>query len=494
MTRARTILRRTTKWVLTPPAVLAVAVGAVVLAFAIQARVRLPELRPWHKIHLDEEFRAGRRDAPKTFEEYLKLEDRLFAELQRRIVEDPDAADSYALSRYRAGTVPEQLALDTRYNRSFELVPESPRGAVLLVHGLTDSPYSMRALAELFFAEGYHVVALRLPGHGTIPSGLCSVSWKDWYLTVELAARYTAARAGPGRPFLAGGYSTGAALLSLYAVRATGDPSLPQPDQLYLLSAAIGVSKFAVLTNVLAGLGVIPYFEKSKWLDVLPEYDPYKYNSFPVNAANQIYLLTKSLHSELVEAGEQHRLERMPRVLAFQSLVDATILASDVVSGLLARLPGTGNELVIFDVNRNEDLEALIAPGPRADLQKLNGPGRRPFRITVIGNRVPATWDVGEFTREAGSEDVVERDLPLAWPPGVLSLGHVALPFPIDDPVYGLTPAPPTGPKFELGALRARGEAGAMIVSLDTLARLRSNPFFDVIREKIKVSIQSPAP
>jgi hypothetical protein len=87
----------------------------------------------------------------------------------------------------------------------------------------------------------------------------------------------------------------------------------------------------------------------------------------------------------------------------------------------------------------------------------------------------------------------VETDLPLNWPAGVLSLGHVALPFPIDDPVYGLTPAPAV-PKFELGALRARGEAGAMVVSLDTLARLRSNPFFDVIREKIKASIESPAP
>jgi alpha-beta hydrolase superfamily lysophospholipase len=196
-------------------------------------------------MHLDEEFRAGGRHAPTTFEGYLQLEERLFAELRRRIVDDPSAADSYILSRYRAGTVPARLAFETRYNRSFELVPDSPRGAVLLVHGLTDSPYSMRALAETFFAEGFHVVVLRLPGHGTIPAALCDVSWKDWYEAVVIAARYTAARAGPGQPFLAGGYSTGAPLLSLYAVRATSDPSLPRPQQLYLLSAAIGVSKFA---------------------------------------------------------------------------------------------------------------------------------------------------------------------------------------------------------------------------------------------------------
>src|SRR5262249_12728832 len=157
--------------------------------------------------------------------------------------------------------------------------PTAPRGAVLLVHGLSDSPDSVRALADTFFALGYDVVALRLPGNGTTPSMLRDVSWKDWYAAVDLAARYAATRAGAGKPFLAGGHSTGAALLTLYALRSLDDPSLPRPARLYLMSPAIGISEFAVLTNVLAGLSFVPYFEKSAWLDVLPEYDPYKYNS-----------------------------------------------------------------------------------------------------------------------------------------------------------------------------------------------------------------------
>ena len=53
----------------------------------------------------------------------------------------------------------------------------------------------------------------------------------------------------------------------------------------------------------------------------------------------------------------------MPHVLAFQSLVDATILADEVVNGLLAHLPPNGHELVVFDVNRRDRLRALIAPG-----------------------------------------------------------------------------------------------------------------------------------
>jgi len=60
----------------------------------------------------------------------------------------------------------------------------------------------------------------------------------------------------------------------------------------------------------------------------------------------------------------------------------------------------------------------------------------------------------------------------------------VSLPFPADDPVYGLS-SPVTQPQFNLGAISAKGESGALVVGLGTFARLRSNPFFEVIRANI---------
>jgi alpha-beta hydrolase superfamily lysophospholipase len=485
--------RRLVRWGVVPIALGVAAVAAVVLLFAIHARMTLPPLRAWHRVVLTEEFHAGRASTPRTFDEYRLLEDRLFVELRRKVVDEPTSSDGFLLSRYRPGSVPEKLALDTRYNRSYELVPPHPRGGVLLVHGLTDSPYSMRALADTFFNEDYHVVVLRLPGHGTIPASLCDVTWQDWYAAVVLGMRRAAEAAGPGRPVLAAGYSTGAALVTLYALRASEDPALPRPDRLYLISPAIGVSKLAVLTNVLAGLGSVPYFEKSKWLDVIPEYDPYKYNSFPIQAGNQIYRLTNELRSSLDAAEVHGTLGAMPKIIVFQSLVDATILASEVVSGLLERLPPAGHELVVFDVNRRDALEAMIAAGPDAALDRLSASSSLPFRLTVISNRESTTTSVAAFTRDAGSKEVRRSDLPLGWPAGVLSLGHVALPFPIDDPIYGLTPAPSEGPALPLGSFSARGEPGAMVVPFDTLSRLRSNPFFDVIRTKVRESL-SPAP
>jgi alpha-beta hydrolase superfamily lysophospholipase len=461
--------------------------------FALQARVRLPALKPWHRITLTSEFHAGGDDAPKTFEEYRRLEDRLFAELRTRVLGDQSAADRYALGRYNPASIPARLALDTPYNRSYELVPDSApiRGAVLLVHGLSDSPYSMRAIAELFRDEGFYVLALRLPGHGTIPSGLVDVRWEDWSAAVELAAKHVAQRAGPDHPFYAGGYSTGAALTTLYSVRALEDSSLPRPSRLVLVSPAIGISKAAALTQILAGLSSIPYFEKSSWIDVVPEYDPYKYNSFPVNAGHQIYKLTGELQRDLNANAGAGRLGRMPRILAFQSLVDATITAREVIDGLLDRLPAPGNELVVFDINRSEALKDLIEPSRVAEFEQLRAAPARSFRLTLITNRDPDSQEVAAFTREAGTRDTTETDLTLRWPKGVLSLGHVALPFRVDDPVYGLTPRGDGGLAHPLGSLTVRGEAGTLVVPLDNLARLRSNPFFSVIQDRIVAAIEA---
>jgi alpha-beta hydrolase superfamily lysophospholipase len=347
----------------------------------------------------------------------------------------------------------------------------------------------MRALGEIFRDQGFYVLALRLPGHGTIPAELGDVHWRDWYAAVVLAVEHVAERAGPDRPIYVGGHSTGGALTTLYCLHSLADPSLPRPARLVLVSPAIGITRTAVLTRVLAGLSFIPYFEKSRWIDVMPEYDPYKYNSFPVNAAKQIFLLTRELRSVLEAEGTKGRLDAMPRVLAFQSLVDATVTTSEVVDGLLLRLPERGHELVLFDINRGEALQGLITPGLVEDLERIRAAPALPFRLTLVANLAPESREVIAYTREAGTRDTRRTELGLRWPEGILSLGHVALPFPEDDPVYGLAPKRGGGPWYPLGALTVRGEVGTLVVPLGQLARLRSNPFFVVIRDRLVEAI-----
>jgi carboxylesterase len=51
---------------------------------------------------------------------------------------------------------------------------------ILLVHGFTGSPASMRSWAEFFGARGYTVRVPRLPGHGRVWEELNSVTWEEW--------------------------------------------------------------------------------------------------------------------------------------------------------------------------------------------------------------------------------------------------------------------------------------------------------------------------
>ena len=90
----------------------------------------------------------------------------------------------------------------------------------------------------------------------------------------------------------------------------------------------IGVSPLARMARVISALGPLPFFEKARWLDVVPEYNPFKYNSFPANAANQSYRVSSGLRAALDEAASSGAIERLPPILAFQSVVDATVSTS----------------------------------------------------------------------------------------------------------------------------------------------------------------------
>ena len=56
---------------------------------------------------------------------------------------------------------------------------------IILVHGFTGSPASMRPWAEFLNGRGYTVRVPLLPGHGTQPSDLNKVKWQEWPACVE---------------------------------------------------------------------------------------------------------------------------------------------------------------------------------------------------------------------------------------------------------------------------------------------------------------------
>jgi len=67
---------------------------------------------------------------------------------------------------------------------------------VLVLHGFTGNPSSMRPLAEFLAADGFTVSLPRLPGHGTSVADMMTTSWVDWTRAAleaydDLAARTT---------------------------------------------------------------------------------------------------------------------------------------------------------------------------------------------------------------------------------------------------------------------------------------------------------------
>ncbi len=183
---------------------------------------------------------------------------------------------------------------------------------------------------------------LRLPGHGTLPSMMVEMSYRDWVAAMKLAARDVAARTRPEQPFYIGGYSTGGTLALQYALDSLNDPDLRRPERVLLLSPAIELTRVAALANIIdiASLVPLPVLEKVRWQEIVAEFDPYKFNSFPVNASRQVNRATRALQRELERAALDGRIARMPSVTAWQSVVDSTVGATGTVDTLFGRLHG----------------------------------------------------------------------------------------------------------------------------------------------------------
>jgi alpha-beta hydrolase superfamily lysophospholipase len=354
---------------------------------------------------------------------------------------------------------------------------------VLLLHGMSDSPYSLRNLGERLHAAGAWVVGLRLPGHGTAPSGLTTIHWQDMAAAVRLAMEHLREKVGD-RPLYLVGYSNGGALAVHYALTALEDSTLPSAKGLVLISPAIGVTPLAALAVWQARLGHLLGLPKLEWNSVLPEYDPFKYSSFAVNAGDQTYRLTLEIRSRLEALRGSSDLKQFPRVLAFQSAVDATVSAPVLVKALFEGLPQGGHELVLFDINRSTKIEQVLKEDPKKGIETLFGDASLPFTLSLVTNENEQTRHAVVRRKRPGDTRISELALDLDWPEGLYSLSHVALPFPVNDPLYGGAESVDS-PGIRLGSLALRGERGVLRVSASDMLRLRWNPFYPYLERRV---------
>jgi alpha-beta hydrolase superfamily lysophospholipase len=333
---------------------------------------------------------------------------------------------------------------------------------------------------------------LRTPGHGTVPGALTESRWEDWLAATRLAIREARRRVGPDGPLHLVGYSTGGALALKYALDAIEDPHLTRPDRLVLISPMIGITSFARFAGVAGLPALLPPFAKAAWLSVVPEFNPFKYNSFPVNAARQANRLTSVLQDQIRRLSRDGRLQNLAPVLTFQSSMDFTVSTSAVISSLYALLPTNGSELVLFDLNRNTKFGPLLRSVFAVAPDKMLPSPPRNWRLTLITNTADDP-EMEERVTQAGQLMEQSRKLGLAYPRHVYSLSHVALPFPSTDGLYGPQPDPNDDFGVNLGALAPYGEVGVLIISLDSLGRISWNPFFPYMLKRVEEGIAPSA-
>jgi alpha-beta hydrolase superfamily lysophospholipase len=460
----------------------ALALLVIVLLFSL-ASCDDPTPEPWHTEELTEEFTAERADEIRTFDDYRRLEDALFAELERKIYAHVATGPEYALFRYSAGSAADPQQRKPNWNRSFELSSETPVGGVLLLHGMSDAPYSLRALGEALHTQGYWVVGLRLPGHGTTPSGLKFITVEDMAAAVRLGMNHLASKV-TGKPVHIVGYSTGAPLALNFALDALDGTSSPLPASLILISPAIGIHSVAALAKWKNRLALLPGLERLAWAQILPEFDPYKYNSFATNAGDVVHRLTSSVARRMRDRARSGANADFPPSLVFLSTVDATVSTDAVVDRLLTNLPPNRNELVLFDINRFAVKSKLLISDPGPLTARLMADDTLPFAVSLITNETPKTTAVQARRKPPFSSEASQVEpLDLAWPIDVVSLSHVALPIPSDDPLYGRRP-PGNEDVLFLGQMALKGERGLLKLSGDWLLRLRYNPFYPFLEAR----------
>jgi len=452
----------------------------LVIVFVLYLNNR-PDLNMWHQVDLDAEYTIT--SEAQNFADYLVQEEKLYAQLSAKVLDHIASEDRRRINRYHRGSFSDPERWPRNWNRTFVLESQKPKMSVLLLHGISDSPYSLRTIGQRLHQGGAHVIGLRLPGHGTVPSGLVTVRWEDMAAAARLALQHLQQK-NENQPIYIVGYSTGAALAVQYALEALKNKNLPGVKGLVLISPSIGVTGLAALAVRQSRIGHLLGLDKLAWNSIGPEYDPFKYNSFAVNAGDQVYRLTLDIQKRIQSLQPGGSLQKFPPVLAFQSIVDATVSTPAVVEGLFSRLPKGGHELVLFDINRRVEVKELLSRRPEESIAPLLSDSDLTFAVSLVTNRDAESPEVMIRHHEAGAKEISDTPIDFAWPEGVYSLSHVALPFPESDPLYGGAAAAES-PGISLGSLTPRGERNVLQIPAADLLRQRWNPFYVYLENRI---------
>lgn len=223
------------------------------------------------------------------------------------------------------------------WNAPFILVPpkscdaskktEKKRG-LLLIHGLSDSPFGVKSLGEHFQKKCFTVYAILLTGHGTRPGDLLQVSYKSWRKQVRYAAAKLKEKVDQ---LYLGGYSTGGVLALDYAV------TNEDVEGLILIAPAF------VLPFAARFAGIVKHFRSMvSWKG---NSDVAKYESLTMNGVAQLDKLLTILDDELSKKSLPIKNIKVFSVISYE---DTTIKAAKSIDYLLKHIDPEKSRTVVY--------------------------------------------------------------------------------------------------------------------------------------------------
>jgi esterase/lipase len=254
---------------------------------------------------------------------------------------------------------------DGCHPRVFVHEPPSEK-AIVLVHGLTDSPHFLDAIARYFHVQlGYNVYLPLLHCHGLKkPKGMQGVDLGEWKANVRFAIQVAAEKA---TRVSIGGLSTGGALSFYMACtkpRITGD--------LYLFSAALDLAGgplglIGEFKQWLLGTPLAKAFDSDK---PLIGRNPYRYDHMDMDGAMELARLLKET-DDLLE-GYDAKAPFPKRVFAAHSMCDET---ADIqgVKNLQEKTPADGFTPFYIPKEANVSHAELVLEAPIHALDAADG-------------------------------------------------------------------------------------------------------------------------
>ncbi len=184
-----------------------------------------------------------------------------------------------------ATQMPQRGSSAVDVNLPFEIAANNDalyRGKFLLIHGLNDSPYIWRDMAQRLALRGFDVRAILLPGHGNTPEAQLNISYKDW---LKAARQHKNLYQESDKDFFIGGFSMGGVIATLLASENS------DVDGLLLFSPAYK----SQMHHMLRWAKAYSVFKPWVFGGMIIEDNPAKYNSIPINGAAQYYKTTQAL-------------------------------------------------------------------------------------------------------------------------------------------------------------------------------------------------------